>query len=651
MSNRVKLVNKVKKKIRPWWRQVNKLPDFFSESYYLSQFPESERVHIKNPLEHFLLFWNQNGYDPNPFFSMSEYLVANPDVADHLVNPLVHYIDKGISENRPLRASKQLGQVSLDDDFKILVKSAARNLAEYSTSLDLARYLVSIGCEFTFEPDQVDPSYYQSYFRGELIIDYQEHFDQTGWKLGLNPTAWFNTQFYLDTYPDVANSGLNPFIHFVNEGYREARIPSHRSHRTFKSVLLGESVESEARDWSESVRTIKITDHRAIERDLRRKMFKQAPLVVSIGHSAYLSDVGGIQLYTFIEAEKFNKLGINYLHIAPSRTLPTLADRSQKDLLLKITFNNNDISGELFLSDLFDLISSISANKPTTALIVNSIYGWHPELLKTVIDDISPEKSFWFFHDYSMFCSNPTLNFENVSSCHNPKINSGICSTCRFGQKRDEHVSRIRGLIASRDWEFVSPSASASANIVNYLDLEPSRVKTISHGQIKVGSKTRSFSDKPRVAFIGHPVVKKGWLSYLNFVDMGLKEFDFYHFGSVDTGTPGIKYLPLFNQFDNLNVARDLLIENQIDAVFICPTWEETFCFVAYEAQSAGCMIITSRASGNVVDAAADKLIEFDDDDAHLVFRIRDELLEAREVDRFISDFVFNGTIASMYAE
>jgi hypothetical protein len=580
---------------------------------------------------------------------MSDYLTANPDVALQQINPLIHYIDHGVLERRPLRVVESLGQVSDDVDFEILVRPTDRLKGRILTSSELPRYLASLGVELNVEPDQVDDGFYRSYFSEDKTINSQAHFDEIGWKLGLNPTAWFNTKFYLDFYKDVARSGINPFDHFISQGYKEFRLPNHSSYLEFNSVLNGSSIESEKRTWSNSSARLKISDCSFITREILKKRIKQGSFVVSIGHSAYLSDVGGIQLYTFSEAKKFNELGINYLHISPSRTLPTLADQFQKDLLMKLTFNNEELAGDVFLSDLINILATVSPDSPPKSVIVNSLYGWNPELLRPAIDQISAERHFWVFHDYSTFCSNPTLNFEKVASCHNPSFGSGICSTCRYGQKREEHVLRIRELLESREWEMIAPSPSASANIMRYLKLDEHQVRTIMHGQIRTGQKSRSFHEKPRIAYVGHAVVQKGWLEYLNFVNLGLDKFDFFHLGSVDTNEPGIQYLPLVNQFNHPNAARDLLVEYQIDAVFICPTWEETFCFVAYEAQSAGCRIICNLESGNVIDAARGNSIILGDVDFQSVERVRDEVIAAREDDRFISDFVFTGTIASEY--
>ena len=582
---------------------------------------------------------------------MSDYLVANPDVAATGINPLAHYINNGIAERRPLAPVMQLSQ-GVEQFENLEFKSSVNKYVETGPGLnDLSIYLSSIGVQFDWDPTRVDPHYYGSYFLNEIIGDCDHHYDEIGWRLGFNPTSWFNTNFYLSFYPDIADSGMNPFLHFVHQGYSEMRIPNDSHQRNFLAVLKGKSIESEALAWVTPGRSTNTLDVDDVKRKILPGKIVSGPLVVSLGHSTYLSDVGGIQLYTFVEAQKFNDLDINYLHISPSSPLPVLADRLERDLSVRITFNNKELWGDVLLSDLVEIVGAISPNVPPTAFIVNSLYGWHPELLIPMIERLASERHFWIFHDYSTFCSNSTLNFENSFSCHNPKVGSGICSTCRFGRTRAEHVSRINQLLESFDWQLVTPSVSTSANIAKFLSVDSSQVLTIPHGEIHVGDKFRKFQPKPRIAFVGHPVLNKGWLNFLNFVNAGLKDFDFFHFGAVDGDEPGVRYYPLTSQFSNLEMARDLLVANQIDAVFICPTWEETFCFVAYEALAAGCQIICNVGSGNVVDAAFNNAIFYDVEDTQSTDRVKAEIIQARQANRVISSFVFSGTIASEYTK
>ncbi|WP_374658798.1 hypothetical protein [Phenylobacterium sp.] len=54
-------------------------------------------------------------------------------------------------------------------------------------------------------------------------IDPPRHYDLVGWREGRDPTPWFSTNAYLDTHPDVAARGENPFFHYLSRGWREGR--------------------------------------------------------------------------------------------------------------------------------------------------------------------------------------------------------------------------------------------------------------------------------------------------------------------------------------------------------------------------------------------------------------------------------------------
>ncbi|MFN3825303.1 MAG: glycosyltransferase family 2 protein [Pseudorhodobacter sp.] len=60
-----------------------------------------------------------------------------------------------------------------------------------------------------------------------------EHYLRLGADLGRNPGGNFDTQYYLETYPDAAASGLNPLLHFAmtgrQKGYRTSPPSGHQS--------------------------------------------------------------------------------------------------------------------------------------------------------------------------------------------------------------------------------------------------------------------------------------------------------------------------------------------------------------------------------------------------------------------------------------
>jgi hypothetical protein len=68
----------------------------------LTLHPDVARAGV-DPLEHFLESGWREGRDPNPYFSVRQYLEANVDVADAGVNPFYHYLTTGKLEGRSLR--------------------------------------------------------------------------------------------------------------------------------------------------------------------------------------------------------------------------------------------------------------------------------------------------------------------------------------------------------------------------------------------------------------------------------------------------------------------------------------------------------------------------------------------------------------------
>ena len=50
-----------------------------------------------------------------------------------------------------------------------------------------------------------------------------EHYLSIGYKMGLNPSEKFNGNLYLERYPDVAQEGVNPLIHYILFGKNEGR--------------------------------------------------------------------------------------------------------------------------------------------------------------------------------------------------------------------------------------------------------------------------------------------------------------------------------------------------------------------------------------------------------------------------------------------
>ncbi|MEZ5541715.1 MAG: glycosyltransferase [Pseudomonadota bacterium] len=71
------------------------------------------------------------------------------------------------------------------------------------------------------------PEYYLDRYPDVLAsgIDPLEHYLNTGWCEGRDPAPAFSTSFYLQDNADVAESGINPFYHYLITGIDEGRRP------------------------------------------------------------------------------------------------------------------------------------------------------------------------------------------------------------------------------------------------------------------------------------------------------------------------------------------------------------------------------------------------------------------------------------------
>ena len=72
-----------------------------------------------------------------------------------------------------------------------------------------------------------DEDYYRKQTPIRRSTNAATHYLKKGWKMLLNPSGYFNTKFYLDWYPDVRMSNINPLVHYLKNGFLELRRPCH----------------------------------------------------------------------------------------------------------------------------------------------------------------------------------------------------------------------------------------------------------------------------------------------------------------------------------------------------------------------------------------------------------------------------------------
>lgn len=151
-----------------------------------------------DPLDHYLENGWKEGRDPSPMFSTRWYLEQNLDIDQAGINPFLHWVLHG-------RAEGYLGRPSAP---KPLGKGSLSDNAS-------AKVKQAFGMAFYLEhnPDVV-----------ESEVDPFGHFMDYGWREGRDPSPFFSMTWYLEQNPDVASAQINPFVHWVLHGRAEGRL-------------------------------------------------------------------------------------------------------------------------------------------------------------------------------------------------------------------------------------------------------------------------------------------------------------------------------------------------------------------------------------------------------------------------------------------
>lgn len=149
----------------------------FDEQWYKEKYSDVASMDM-DALEHFFGFGYREGRRPNPYFDPVWYLSQNPDVAGAGIHPLTHYISAGDAEGR-------------------------RPILYF------------------------DPSWYRLTFgSGDPIQLTLAHYLAHRLSASVSPNQYFDATYYCDTYPDIRAAKVDPFEHYLNQGFREGRDPS-----------------------------------------------------------------------------------------------------------------------------------------------------------------------------------------------------------------------------------------------------------------------------------------------------------------------------------------------------------------------------------------------------------------------------------------
>ncbi|MEH3117923.1 MAG: hypothetical protein PGN25_10120 [Methylorubrum populi] len=99
----------------------------------------------------------------------------------------------------------------------------ARNPGVARSGLDPFLHYAWFGARRDRNPNaDFDTAFYRRQ-SGRTRLDPLRHYLRTGAAAGLDPSPAFSTGLYLARYPDVVAAGINPLLHFRNDGRAEGR--------------------------------------------------------------------------------------------------------------------------------------------------------------------------------------------------------------------------------------------------------------------------------------------------------------------------------------------------------------------------------------------------------------------------------------------
>ena len=103
------------------------------------------------------------------------------------------------------------------------------------------------GMEFITMQGLFDTDWYlsQNPDVAEANINPLQHFLESGWREGRDPSPFFDTDWYLEKNPDVVRANINPLQHFIEFGWKEGRAPTNNYQgwiRQYDSLLDSDKV-------------------------------------------------------------------------------------------------------------------------------------------------------------------------------------------------------------------------------------------------------------------------------------------------------------------------------------------------------------------------------------------------------------------------
>jgi hypothetical protein len=580
-------------------------PDFY-RAIYVDITPEIDA------LEHYRTQGWREARDPVPWFSVTDYLADNPDVAARKIEPLCHFLTVGRRQGRDVAPSRHeiayLERVAWTPPHWGQMTFGARPAAKVEAPApaicpETARAAVAAA---------FDPAFYLAVNPDVATSGMAplEHFLATGWREGRDPCAAFSVQDYLENNPDVAQSGLNPFAHYLIAGRAEGRRPKHDL--GFRYDVIARMKPAAVRIAEAAVISASIApDPPEL---LAQRLDRSRALHITFSHDDYLAHAGGVQLCVRRESAAFAARGVDHLHLHPAAAWPAMRAAGEPGPLGAML--NGRPLGILTAAAVREALveAGVAHGAGRRTFAIHSLLGHDPDETADIVEAAGMDEGFFWLHDFASLCAGVHLLRNDVADCAAPPADSAACGICAYGPFRSRHTDGHRRLFERLALTVIAPAPATLAFWRSRTSLPFRRAVVLPHAALaprKGGGKAANppAGERPfRLVFAGMPTPLKGWPVFRELAQRfaGDPRFEFHHLGGrSDPAAPAAFQQVVVTEAEPLamQAALEALAP---DAALIWPLCRETFSFTAYEAAAAGAAIITGPDSGNVAAFAAE---------------------------------------------
>jgi len=328
------------------------------------------------------------------------------------------------------------------------------------------------------------------------------------------------------------------------------------------------------------------------------------PFLLAISQDDYLQVVGGVQLKVADQQRETKEQGQSYLHLSPFHVRTTL-DYSDQPGVMRVNLDGQYLGfagDETFLTVFTTLIK----NGTLRSVELHHLMGWKMNYIAKILELAGDLPINFWLHDFFSICPNYTLLRNDREYCHAPDPQSNACQLCLYGSIRPLHYQAFNDLFQRFPIRAVAPSEFALELWREKFPVVTSEGQVVPNARLEWGERSQSIKeDRPlRIAFVGYPVLHKGWQTWLNLTEKFGKDprYKFYHFSSDWQPSTNFERVSVEVNRQNRTAMTDALRENSIDVAFLWSICPETFSFTLYESLAAGCYVITNPTSGNIQD-------------------------------------------------